>query len=116
MLVLNNAWKDNHLDFAVQNPNEVRINVHVWMLVSPVAAQYITYTRDWRIVWNYLWEVGPRTVIHKIMSRTGERRRNAKYVAVGLGQVNELATGNYTFKAGDWVTFFAYNHPKCVDR
>ncbi len=30
--------------------------------------------------------------------------------------MSELATENETFKTGNWVVFFAYNHPQCVDR
>jgi predicted dehydrogenase len=116
LLILRNRWSDTHADYAWETNQQLRIAVQVWIPVTTVADQYITYAKDWRIVWNYLRELGPRTVLHKLMSRFRERRRNEKYLALGLGQAVETGGNKAEQRSGDWVVFLACNHPRCVDR
>ncbi|SIO55249.1 Predicted dehydrogenase [Singulisphaera sp. GP187] len=113
MFVLGREWKGGYLDYAC-GEGETRIAVATWQNLGVVDNAFIKRPFDWRLIHNYLPEIGPRLVLRKILSRTRERVRNMKHVSCGLGRV--LDTRGDTFAQSDPVVFLAPFHPRCVDR
>ena len=110
-LLINNNWQSGYLDYAKYYEKQARIQVLSWYLLGKVEGQYISYPRDWRIIWNYFCSVGLRGLLLKLKSRLLEKGRNEKYYSIGIGKISEESTN---FKVGETVLFFAYNHPKCA--
>jgi predicted dehydrogenase len=82
-------------------------------VLGAVEGAYVVRDRDPRIILNYLREIGPREVLRKVISRTGERLRNEKYVSCGLGTVVESRSP--AVRPGDDVVFLAPFHPRCAN-
>lgn len=95
--------------------NELRIDVRAWLVVKKIDDQYFVRSKDWRMVINYLKQIGLKAVVRKIISRSKESGRNEKYFSIGIGVVNENDSSK-NFKVDSTVFFAAYNHPRCVDR
>ena len=112
MYVLNTKWINKYLDYH-RLQNQYRIDAKVWITIMPAPSQYFVRPRTWRIIWNYLCEVGLFAVIYRIKSRLAESGRNEKYLSIGIGTIREQME-NGKFKVGEPVVFVAYNHPKCV--
>jgi len=72
-------------------------------------------TRDLRMVWNYARSIGARDTLRKVISRSGERFRNAKYVSCGLGRVLEPAEEG-ELAEGQPVVFLSPLGPACAER
>lgn len=89
---------------------DVRIRIDRWVPVERIRNQYIERPRDIRLVWNYLWYVGPKAVLNKIVSRRNEALRNRKVAALGSGEILECS-GQRSVSVGDHVVFFAPNQP-----
>ncbi len=68
-------------------PDACRLTVHRALVLGPVTGAYFVQPRDWRRVWNYVSEIGPREVARKIASRRREATRNEKYVSLVSGTV-----------------------------
>lgn len=114
MRILGRRWKDGYLD-ETRLPGDYRIEVRVWARLAPVQGIYFQRGRDWRVVWNYLREIGVRQVLRKVLSRRKEALRNAKHVAVGAGVVL-AADRDASIAVGETVAFVAPCHPPCVER
>jgi predicted dehydrogenase len=115
MWILDNGrWTGDYLDYDVQ-PGEAGIDCRLWCHIGPVDDQYFIPRRSLALLWNYLKHVGVRALAHKIRSRYRERRRNAKFAAVGIGEC-KLANNCSKIRVGQTVVFFAYNHPQCASR
>ncbi len=114
MYILAEAWRDGYLDYC-RAQGQVRIAVRAWAVVSRISGVYFERPRSVRLVWNYLREFGPRTVLSKVRSRLAESVRNRRAYAVGLGQVCEADAGS-AMPTGTPVAFVAPCHPLCVER
>lgn len=114
MRVLGDRWLDGYLDYD-RPAGQCRVKVQLWEVLAPIQHLYFIPPRDWRIVINYLCEVGPRQLFRKALSRSRERLRNAKYISCGVGEVVECDAGSQ-FHTGQVVVFVAPCHPRCVDR
>ncbi|MBK9519326.1 MAG: Gfo/Idh/MocA family oxidoreductase [Anaeromyxobacter sp.] len=114
MRILGDDWQDGFLDEAMR-PGHCRVQVSTWHTVAPLTDLYFVRPRSFRLLFNYWREVGARNVVRKVVSRTKERLRNQKFVAVGTGQVLEAA-GLGTPPAGSWVAFVAPAHPAGMER
>lgn len=114
MYVLGKNWSDKYLDYYL-NSGEVRIDVKIWLNLEKIEDQYFIRSRDWRLLVNYLRQIGPRFVLNKILSRVRESERNIKYLSVGFGVIRDVEAKD-KFDIDDTVVFLAYNHPKCLDK
>lgn len=114
ILTTRNDWQNGYLDYHLDPERQVRVDVTIWIRLAQIDDQYIIRERDWQLVWNYLRKIGIRAVANKIISRTSELERNAKFASIGIGRVTSGGQGN--IQNNDWVLFFAYNHPACVSR
>ena len=114
MYVLSDKWEDGYLDYY-RAAGQVRIQVKAWWSGVRITDVFFVYSADWRLVWNYLGEVGPRAVLRKVISRHNERLRNQKFLAIGLGMVTE-ADESCAVKKGEKVIFVAPEHPRCAER
>lgn len=114
MRILAEKWVDGFLDYSL-GPGQCRIKVRLWKNLAPIKGLYYQRPRSWRLVFNYLREVGPTQVARKVSSRLRETLRNSKYVSVGLGEVLECGAG-CNLRTSQWVVFLAPCHPKCVER
>lgn len=94
---------------------EVRVQVSRWEVLGALEDQYIAPARRLRLVWDYLWRVGPVAVARKIVSRSRERERNVKVHALGTGTVLEAPEGS-GLERGVAVAFYAPNHPAAPAR
>ncbi len=107
-------WEGGFLDYSVGS-NDVRIRVRRWRVLQPVNNQYFVRPKSFRLLLNYLKEIGPMAVIRKIVSRGAEGIRNEKYLSVGLGEVLETGEGVDGLNISQVVAFVAATHPRCVD-
>ena len=98
------GWHANFLS-TYCGVNETRIKVLRWALLFEVKELYFIPKRSWRLIFNYLREIGLQQVFKKIRSRKDEMIRNDKFFSVGLGvtETNQL------------VAFLAPCHPMCTD-
>ena len=87
----------------------VRLRVISWHRHLFIDNQYIDRPRSMRLVWNYLWRVGPMVVLRKIRSRFAEKERNCKIAGIGTGKVLEAPVDSM-LKPGEVVVFFSPNH------
>jgi predicted dehydrogenase len=114
MYVLGKNWSDKYLDYHM-NSGEVRIDVKIWFNLEKIEDQYFIRSPDWRLLINYLRQIGPKFVLNKILSRIRESERNIKYLSVGFGIICD-AEAKDTFNIDETVVFLAYNHPLCLDK
>jgi predicted dehydrogenase len=113
-ILVDDAWRDGFLDYW-RAPSEYRIAVVAWRVVEPVEDLYFVRPRSFRMVLNYVREIGPIASVRKIRSRLQERARNEKYVSCGLARIVE-APGGGTLQVGRAVAFAAPQHPACAER
>lgn len=111
MHIFTGKWQDGYLDYY-RHKNFVRIQVQAWQVCLKIRDMFVEQPRDIRRVWNYLFKYGPRMVIRKIIVRYGERFRDNKVLALGVGMVIESDSG----LTGKKVLFIAPSHPPCVER
>jgi len=114
MRILGKSWADGYLDHW-RAPGQCRLKVLVWHNLAPIEDAYITYSKDWRLVLNYLFEIGPSATLRKIASRSRELIRNCKYISCGIGEVIECDNTS-SFSVGDQIVFLAPFHPRCMER
>ncbi len=112
-ILINDDWENGFLDYAIGD-DQCRIKVCLWEVLAPISDAYFSPSRNWRIVANYVREIGFRQVIRKIWSRLGETKRNQKFLSCGAGVVVDSRSAQY--RPGDAVVFIAPFHPKCVER
>jgi len=112
-LLTDGKWHSGYCNYALHRDNHVRIEVCDWHIMGRINDQYISYPLDWRIIYNYLRDVGIKAVFLKLVSRLREKNRNAKFYAIGTGKVIETGQKS-NCQIGNTVIFFAPNHPECV--
>src|SRR5687768_15914548 len=112
-ILFEGKWLDGFLDYH-REPGEYRLGVLVWVTLHQLNGMYFVRPRSLRLVANYVREIGLREVWRKVVSRSGERVRNDKYLAVGIGRVLEGPAGG--LPAGTPVAFVAPAHPACAER
>lgn len=95
------AWRDPVLDCHVA--------VGAWIRTEMVADQFIVRERSLRMVWNYLWRVGPVAVLRKVRSRLAESDRNVRIAGTGRGVIVAAPSAS-GLRVGDPVVFVAPNH------
>jgi predicted dehydrogenase len=114
MYILCDEWEDGYLDYY--RPEEyVRIQVHSWWIIQSIQDMFHEQPRKWRRIWNYIGEYGPAMVVRKILARSGEKFRDRKVLATGLGTIVESDSTGF-FAKGQKVVFIAPCHPQCVER
>lgn len=82
------AWIDGFLPYHVGD-GEIGVQVTHWAVLQPVRGLYFERPGSWRMVFNYLRELGPFEVWRKIRSRRAEQLRNRKFLSVGRGWFKE---------------------------
>lgn len=115
MLVFDGSnWHSGLPDYHLAQ-GQVRVAVRQWWPAVPITEMYTQKAKDWRLLWNYVWKIGPKALIRKVLARSREGLRNRRVLAVGLGTVIETRAGG-PLKTGDAVIFIAPSHPPCVER
>jgi predicted dehydrogenase len=113
-ILFQNDWRDGFLD-PWRAPEHYRIRVTALANLERLGDLYFVPKRSARMLLNYLRELGPLDVMRKVLSRSKERRRNEKFLSIGLGVVLEApASGNHA--VGSRVLFIAPCHPACQER
>jgi predicted dehydrogenase len=113
-ILSNHGWGDTVLD-AHLPPGAVRISVSGIVNIAKLDGVYFVRRKTWRLVWNYIREIGVANVLRKVCSRKREALRNEKYLSVGVGEVlqgESAAPGG----RGSFVVFVAPCHPACAER
>lgn len=114
MHILNGSrWRNLYLDQFLAN-DSVRIKPFVWISVSKIDGLYFVPRKSFRLVINYISEIGVKNVFIKIFSRLNESIRNDKYLGFGYGLV--LESKSEFFRKNDKVAFLAPCQPKCMER
>jgi predicted dehydrogenase len=113
-VLLNGRWRAGHLDYA-RGEDEYRIAVAAWSCLMRIDDKYFVRSPSLRGLLAYVGEIGPRNVALKVRSRLGERGRNEKFVACGVGTVSEAPAGG-RLAPGSPVAFLAPDHPAAVER
>lgn len=108
------SWVDGFVDYY-RAADEYRVHVRIMHPVRRLDDLYVVRPESLRLVWNYLRDVGPLTVIRKIQSRRREAFRNEKYLAIGTGEIVERPNDG-RFALDQTVLFIAPAHPACVER
>lgn len=114
MHVLGRRWRDGYLDYH-RPPGELRIQVRAWFVLQSLTDVFVDQPRNWRRLYHYVREFGPREVYRKVRSRLAETLRDRKYLCAGWGEVLE-ADADAPLAAGQVVAFIAPCHPECVER
>lgn len=112
-ILINGVWKDRYLDQALLE-NTVRIKSLAWFNIEKINELYFIPSKSWRLIFNYVREIGVKAVFRKIISRLQESARNEKYLSFGVGIVIE--TKSKLFNKNDAVIFSALCHPQCMER
>lgn len=112
--LLGRDWVDGLAD-GHRRRHEYRIQVDGLLNLEALAGLYPVWGRDARRVWNYLLEIGPTATARKVLSRTRERHRNAKFLSCGFGRVLEGPRGGL-HRPGDPVIFLNPAGPACCER
>jgi len=113
-LLTGELWRDGFLDYH-RGIGEYRIDVRFYATLIPIQGLYFVPAKDWRVLWNYINEVGVNQVFRKIRSRRHERIRNEKFLAFGIGYICER-DAEAPLDIGQLVLFVAPCHPRCVER
>lgn len=109
------GWQRDWLD-PWCGPDACRIDVRRALVLGPVTGAYFVQPRDWRRVWNYVSEIGPREVARKIVSRRREAARNEKYLSLVEGTIVQPSTREGTPPAGARVLGLCPLHPFASER
>ncbi|MGH9894730.1 MAG: oxidoreductase, partial [bacterium] len=67
MRILGPTWKDGFLDDC-RLPGTCRIQVRIWQNLAQLQGLYFVPPKRWRVLWNYLSEVGLHGVLRKVWS------------------------------------------------
>jgi predicted dehydrogenase len=90
-----------YLDYSPSTDDGDFIDIDFVINVFPVKNLYFERGNSFRLVWNYVLDIGLKNTLIKILSRRAERQRNKKYFLIGSG----------VRKAGGRVNFIAPKHP-----
>jgi predicted dehydrogenase len=88
MRVLRRSAEDGYLDQSISE-GFIRVQVTRLTLFPIRAGQFFDRPMSISFTWAYVRKIGPRLVVRKVRSRLGERVRNQRCAAVGLGKVIE---------------------------
>jgi predicted dehydrogenase len=115
MFILNDSkWSDSYLD-TYRLDGECRIDVKFNLVIDNANDIYFIQPYSWRLLLNYLQEVGVIQVLAKVKSRLKEKSRNQKFLTCGLGNILEADSAS-KYQSGDIVLFIAPCHPECCQR
>jgi predicted dehydrogenase len=106
-------WTAGFLDVHCR-ARECRIVPWAVCRIMAADALYFERPKSWRLLWNYLREIGPANVLTKVRSRQSERYRNEKSVSCGFGVIVE-AGDECPLAVGTPVAFVAPKHASCAD-
>jgi predicted dehydrogenase len=112
--LINNRWTDGFLDYH-RGPEDYLLESAVWKNLERLRGLYFERPKSLWTIWNYLWDIGARQTMRKVLSRSQERYRNEKYAACGIGYVREKPIGS-TMPLGQAVVFVAPCHPRIAER
>jgi predicted dehydrogenase len=107
-------WRDDFLDQAM-GKGKVRIRVVIWKNLDKIENLFFIRKKNYRIILNYLKEIGFKNVFIKILSRSSERLRNDKYISCGFGHIIETC-GEDQLLLNKSVVFIAPSHSRCMER
>jgi predicted dehydrogenase len=113
-VLIRRRFTDGFLDYQ-RGPSDYLVESVVWKNLERLQGLYYERPKSLWMIWNYLWDIGPRQTIRKILSRNEERYRNEKYVACGLGYLREGPDGS-PLHNGTLIVFFAPCHPLAAER
>jgi predicted dehydrogenase len=115
MFILNDSkWSDRYLD-TYRLDGECRIDIKFNIVIDNANDIYFIQPYSWRLLLNYLQEVGIIQVLAKVKSRLKEKSRNQKFLTCGLGNIREADSAS-KYQPGDLVLFIAPCHPECCQR
>lgn len=77
MWILGAEWQDGYLDYY-QRQGEVCVAVCAWVVLGDIPGMFFERPKSFRMIWNYVWEIGLLSTFHKIRSRYAERLRNMR--------------------------------------
>ncbi|MDX2346467.1 MAG: Gfo/Idh/MocA family oxidoreductase, partial [Legionella sp.] len=100
-------WQDDFLPYTLGDG--IALQVLRWAVLSPIDELYFVRSKSWRLIFNYLKEIGVYQVLKKVRSRRDEYLRNKKFLSIGLA-IEAKNTADERL-----VVFFAFCHPMCVD-
>jgi predicted dehydrogenase len=104
MRALRRSAEDGYLDQAITD-GFVRVQVKRLTCFPIPAGQFFDRPMSIAFTWAYVRKIGLKLVMRKVRSRLGERVRNERCVAVGLGKV--LESREPAINAGAIVPFVA---------
>lgn len=113
-ILVGGRWTSGFPDYA-RGPRDLRVEVLAWLNLNRLEDLYFVRPRSWRLLMNYLREIGPRDVVRKILSRSQEHHRNEKFLSCGMGRVVD-GPEEAAHLRGRLVGFVAPSHPACVER
>jgi predicted dehydrogenase len=113
-VLIQRRFTDGFLDYH-RGPGDYLVESVVWKNLERLQGLYYERPKSLWMIWNYLWDIGPRQTIRKVLSRNQERYRNEKYVACGVGYVRERPDGSL-LRDGALVVFLAPCHPLAAER
>lgn len=102
-----NNWLDVPLDYFTLD-SEVSLNVIFMINVVSASDAYFKRPGSIRMVFNYIKDIGLKATLIKVTSRLNERRRNAKFLSIGIGFMD-------TLNERKLFLFIAPLHPECVE-
>jgi hypothetical protein len=74
-VLIDGRWTDGFLDYH-RGPAEYLLESAVWKNLERLQGLYFERPKSLWTIWNYLWDIGPRQTIRKVLSRSRERYRN----------------------------------------
>jgi hypothetical protein len=113
-ILVDGQFEDGFLDYN-REPHDCLIDVAVWKNLELLDGLYVVRQVSPWIVWNYVWDIGPRQTLRKVLSRNQERHRNEKYVACGIGFIRAIPEAS-AVPLGQAVVFLAPCHPQLAQR
>ncbi len=115
MYILNKAWRDDCLDYHM-SAQEVRVSIRAYWPLRQLTDLYFEQPRSLLRLWNHIRVVGPVMLVRKIRARVAERLRDSRFLAIGLGTIQDAGGGVQKIQCGQAVAFLAPCHPRCLER
>lgn len=106
MIVYSEAEAKSYLDYSPSGPDGDYVDIDIVLNVGAVTGMYFERARSFRLLWNYIVDIGIKNTLIKVLSRSAEKHRNSKFFLVGLGRNQR----------GGQVVFIAPKHPAVLSR